>query len=97
MNFIVCELIRAVHFIEFNNFKSYNIYKLKQFLKITLKNLGIIFGCSLLDEAATGSKSEDSRTSGESPHRSNIVCIYIYIRWFMYQQYLEMYMHECIL
>lgn len=54
-----------------------------------------MFGCSLLDEAATGSKSEDSRTSGESPHRSNIVCIYI--RWFMYQQYLEMYMHECII
>lgn len=54
-----------------------------------------MFGCSLLDEAATGSKSEDSRTSGESPHRSNIVCIYI--RWFMYQQCLEMYMHECIM
>lgn len=39
------------------------INKLRQFLKITLKNPRIIFGCSLLDEVATGSKSEDSRTS----------------------------------
>lgn len=40
------------------------------------KELCIIFGCnSLLDEVATGSKSEDSRTSWESSHGSNIVCI----------------------
>lgn len=37
-----------------------------------------MFGCFFLDEVVIGSKLEDSRISGESLYRSNIVCIYIY-------------------
>lgn len=33
----------------------------------------------------------------ERAHTEAISYVYIYIRWFMYQQYLEMYMHECIM
>lgn len=37
-----------------------------------------MFACFFLDEVVIGSKLEDSRISGESLYRSNIVCIYIY-------------------